>query len=109
MNSLNPSPAAEPDQRLLGTLIHIFPTGYGFLHVRDGQPDYFIHARDVPNKAHWRRNQEFHFTPLPPLSGKPNASPRAGDPVPYLAAEPKPARKGLPRSAPLARSKAAAH
>jgi cold shock CspA family protein len=76
-------PDGGPD-RLLGTLIHIFPAGYGFLHVRDGQPDYFIHRRQVKAAQHWRKNQEFFFTPEPPLEGK--ASPRAGDPVPLVPA-----------------------
>lgn len=67
-------------QRYRGELVKICADGYGFIHIADGLPEYFIHRNQVEPK-HWIEGQIFDFHVAPPkprLDGK-HAAPRAID------------------------------
>lgn len=74
------STSSTPATRILGTLLRIHPDGYGFIQVAPGQPEYWVHRRQLQGED-WRAGRAVIFTPGQPK--KPGAAPAALDVEPF--------------------------
>lgn len=76
ISSSSPAPAT----RILGTLLRIHPDGYAFIHVAPGQPEYWVHCRQLA-ETDWHAGRAVMFTPGQPK--KPGGAPAALDVAPF--------------------------